>query len=91
MRGAIFCAAQAYSFINIAGLSLGVTPLLLLALYIQDEMSYDKHHDRANDLYILTTHFDNDFGFANDIATVGPPITQTFKQEIPDFESAAHQ
>ncbi len=82
--------SKAYSFINIAGLSLGVTCCLLLALYIQDEMSYDKHHDRANDLYILTTHFDNDFGFGfNDIATVGPPITQTFKQEIPDFESAA--
>lgn len=82
--------SKAYSFINIAGLSLGVTCCLLLALYIQDEMSYDKHHDRVNDLYILTTHFDNDFGFGvNDIATVGPPITQTFKQEIPDFESAS--
>jgi len=82
--------SKAYSFINIAGLSLGVTCCLLLALYIQDEMSYDKYHDRVNDLYILTTHFDNDFGFGvNDIATVGPPITQTFKQEIPDFESAS--
>jgi len=82
--------SKAYSFINIAGLSLGVTCCLLLALYIQDEMSYDKHHDRVNDLYILTTHFDNDFGFGfNDIATVGPPITQTFRQEIPDIESAA--
>jgi hypothetical protein len=47
--------SKAYSFINIAGLSLGVTCCLLLALYIQDEMSYDKHHDRVNDLYILTT------------------------------------
>jgi len=82
--------SKAYSLINISGLSMGVTCCLLLALYIQDEMAYDKHHKRLDDLYILTTHFENDFGFGvKQISTVGPPVTQTFKQEIPEFESAA--
>lgn len=82
--------SKAYSLINIAGLSLGVTCCLLLALYIQDEMSYDKYHDRVDDLYIITTHFDNDFGFGiSDIPTVAPPIAPTLRQEIPEFESAA--
>jgi len=40
---------KVYSFINISGLALGVTCCLLPSLYIRDEMSYDKHHKRAND------------------------------------------
>jgi putative ABC transport system permease protein len=41
---------KVYSAINVFGLSLGVASCLLLALYIQDELSYDRHHERLDDL-----------------------------------------
>jgi len=41
---------RVYSAINIFGLAMGVACCLLLSLYIQDEISYDKHHDRVDDL-----------------------------------------
>src|SRR5690606_40694096 len=38
-----------FSLINILGLSLGVACCLLLALYVQDEFSYDRHHERLDE------------------------------------------
>jgi len=76
---------KVYSLINMAGLSLGVTCCLLLALYIRDEMSYDQHHDRLQDLYIMASRFGaNDEGPA-----LSPPIAPAMAQEIPEFEAAA--
>src|SRR5688572_27132035 len=78
-----------YSFINIAGLSLGVTCCLLLALYVKDEISYDRHHERLNDLYRLGTQFDGTAIGFDKLASVSPPITMTLKDELPEIEAAA--
>ena len=79
---------KVYTAINIFGLSLGVTSCLLLALYIQDELSYDKHQERLDDLYLLTTHFQSVRGL-DGFAAVSPPITMTIREEIPEVEDAA--
>src|SRR3982751_628372 len=42
---------KTYSFINIAGLSIGITCSLLILLWVFDEMSYDKFHPKADRLY----------------------------------------
>lgn len=81
--------AKVYSIINMTGLALGVSCCLLLALYIQDEMSYDKHHARLDDLYILSSRFDNDASGNSDSPTLSPPIAVAFGREIPEFESTA--
>ena len=82
--------SKAYSLINISGLSLGVTCCLLLALYIQDEMGYDKHHERLDDLYRVYTHFDTDFGFGQpNIPSISPPILPAVRAEVPEIEAAA--
>jgi putative ABC transport system permease protein len=39
---------KAFSFINIAGLAFGLTCCLLLALYLQHELSYDRFHGKAD-------------------------------------------
>ena len=46
---------KSYSIINILGLSIGVACCLLLSLYIQDEWSYDKHHNNLSSLYRITS------------------------------------
>ncbi|HEY2722766.1 MAG TPA: ABC transporter permease, partial [Chitinophagaceae bacterium] len=40
-----------YSFINVAGLSLGLTCAMLIMLYIKDEVSYDRFHKNAKNIY----------------------------------------
>src|SRR5260221_4009955 len=40
-----------YSFINIAGLSLGLACAMLIILYLKDEVSYDRFHANVNSIY----------------------------------------
>jgi len=78
---------KAYSFINIFGLALGITCCLLLSLYIRDEMSYDKHHKHANDLYRIITNFQSG-SIVDRVGSASPPIAMTIKDEVPEVEAA---
>ncbi len=78
---------KVYSFINIFGLALGVTCCLLLSLYIWDEMSYDKHHKRAGDLYRIITNFQSE-SVVDRVGATSPPIAMTIKDEVPEVEAA---
>ena len=40
-----------YSVINIAGLAIGLAACLLITLYVQNELSYDKHWKKADLIY----------------------------------------
>lgn len=40
-----------YSFINITGLSLGLACVMLILLYVNDEVSYDRFHKNVNRIY----------------------------------------
>jgi putative ABC transport system permease protein len=77
---------KAYSLINILGLSVGVACCLLLALYIQDEMSYDRHHHNANDLYQVTSIM-GDPSENKVMPTSSAPIVWGIKDELPEIET----
>lgn len=78
---------KAYSFINILGLSLGITCCLLLALYIADDFRYDRHHARRDDIYRIVTQFDSERGLDR-LTTCSPPIAMALWDELPEVESA---
>ena len=40
-----------YSFINIAGLSMGLACAMLILLYVKDEVSFDRLHKNVNNIY----------------------------------------
>ena len=47
-----------YSFINIAGLSLGLACAMLIILYVKDEVSFDRFHKNVNHIYrIVSTDY----------------------------------
>ena len=46
-----------HSLINLAGLSVGIATCLLIFLYIADELSYDRHHDDAPQIFRLLQHY----------------------------------
>jgi putative ABC transport system permease protein len=81
--------SKIYSAINIFGLSLGIACCLLLALYIQDEMSYDKHHNRLNDIYRITTHFEGTNFIIEDLGYASPPLAKAIARDLPEVEEAA--
>jgi putative ABC transport system permease protein len=78
---------KGYSFINIAGLAIGITACVLLLLWVQDEWSYDRFHTNANELYRIlldpleasTTH-----------EAVSPPVlAERMKDNFPEVVNTA--
>src|SRR5688572_30954926 len=61
-----------YSGINIAGLAFGLAASILIALYVLDETSYDKHWKNADRIYRVNTSFWSTGGaFSLGAATTG--------------------
>ena len=69
---------KAYSFINIVGLATGMTCSILILLWVQNELSYDRFHANANQLYRITAQA-NDFKAA--VNPAGMPAG--LKEEMP--------
>ncbi|PCJ98751.1 MAG: hypothetical protein COA50_00470 [Flavobacteriaceae bacterium] len=46
-----FVKGSVYSFINVSGLTIGITCFILIALFVQYELSYDQQHENADDIY----------------------------------------
>src|SRR5476651_932603 len=44
------------SFINVFGLSVGIAATVLIALWVQNELSFDNYYPDANRIYRITTH-----------------------------------
>ena len=42
---------KTFSFINITGLAVGLACFLLIALYVMDELSFDRYYDKAGNIY----------------------------------------
>ena len=74
-----------YSSINILGLAIGLTCFLFILLFVQDELSFDKHIDRADRIYRI--NFDG-YAFEQELnfATVGAPVGPIVLEEFPEIE-----
>jgi len=46
---------KVYSFINIAGLTVGIAACLLIFVVVEYELSYDNFHDKASHIYRIVT------------------------------------
>ena len=53
------------SFINLFGLTIGLTCCLLILTYILNELSYDKYNKNADNIYRVTRTFYNGNGEAD--------------------------
>jgi putative ABC transport system permease protein len=75
-----------YSFINITGLALGVAACLLILLYVQHELSYDRHHSNADRTYRVNGEIK--FGGNHYRMAVAPaPMAHSLVDEYPEIES----
>jgi putative ABC transport system permease protein len=48
---------KGYSFINIVGLAVGMACCALIMLWVMDELSYDRYHKNADNIYRVTYRF----------------------------------
>src|SRR5437868_4788603 len=74
------------SIINIAGLAIGIASCLLILLYVQDELSYDRANREADRIYRIAKDFVNDDGTALPDATTPPALAPAMQKAIPEVE-----
>ncbi|MFC1724465.1 ABC transporter permease [candidate division KSB1 bacterium] len=76
-----------YTFINISGLALGMACCLLILLWVQNELNFDKFHKNAENIFEIRgkVKMGNLIGF-----TGAPlPMGETLKEEYPEVVEAA--
>jgi len=75
---------KAFTFINITGLAVGLAASLLILLWIQDELSYEKYNVKAKSIYRV----EEDQFYSGDRyhVTVTPhPSGPVWKEKIPEI------
>ena len=78
---------KGFSFINIAGLTLGLTACLLIGLFVWDEKQFDKSIPESEQVYRVYTERTTPEGVSS--LTVTPPMfATTLQQEFPGVEQA---
>lgn len=76
---------KTFSLINIAGLASGLACFILITLYIIDELSYDRFHEKADRIYRV--HSDIRFGGTDmSLAVTSDPMGATLKKDYPQVE-----
>ncbi len=76
-----------YSFINVAGLALGLGCCLLIMLWVMDELSFDRFHANAERIFRIEQ--DQFYSERTFHVTVTPyPMAQGSKEEIPEIQYA---
>jgi putative ABC transport system permease protein len=76
-----------FSAINILGMTIGLTACLLIILYVVDELSYDRFHRGAEQIYQVGLH-GKIGGQDLRVANTCPPLAAALVAEIPEVESA---
>ncbi len=78
-----------YSFINIIGLSVGIAACILILLWVIDELSYDKFHEKVNNLYRVTVTEEYSGGEPFYFASTPPNLGPTLKEEYSEIINTA--
>ena len=75
------------SFINLFGLTIGLTCCLLITTYILNELSYDKYNTNADNIYRVTRSFNNSEGVVSlNLSTVAPPFGYYLPTDFPEIK-----
>ncbi len=78
---------KAFSFINIAGLGIGIACCILILAYIFHELSYDKHHENADKIFRLRSELKIS-GDHLDIPKSSPPMADYLVENFPEVVDA---
>ncbi|NJO02780.1 MAG: FtsX-like permease family protein [Bacteroidia bacterium] len=78
-----------YSFINIGGLAIGLTCFILIFLYVQHELSYDRFYPDADRIYRVYQRQEGNVFLGSDYFAVTPAqLASTMMKEFLEVTSA---
>ncbi|MEP2346865.1 MAG: ABC transporter permease, partial [Algoriphagus sp.] len=74
--------------INLFGLAIGLTTVILIMLWVRDELSISRNHEKIDRIYAVMTNHDNSGGIVTIGITPGD-MAEAMKAELPQVELAA--
>jgi ABC-type antimicrobial peptide transport system permease subunit len=75
---------KGYSFINIVGLAVGMACTITILLWVQDELSFDRFHENADNLYKITVTLDQTTYSSSPWALIA-----ALKKDYPEIEKGS--
>ncbi|MEI9957077.1 MAG: ABC transporter permease [Ferruginibacter sp.] len=81
--------SKANSFINIAGLAIGMTCVILITLYVQDELRYDKFFKSADHIFQVNMTAMNNGVASGTGGNTAPKVGPTLVNSFPEIETFA--
>ncbi|RYY15699.1 MAG: ABC transporter permease, partial [Chitinophagaceae bacterium] len=80
---------RTYALINITGLTVGLCACLIIATVVIDDLSYDTHWKRADDIYRIVTVNPMGEGLSERMASSWAGLAPELKKIYPEVESYA--
>jgi len=77
-----------YSLINVTGLAVGMAVCLMIVLWVRHELSYDRHHEHAAQIYRIALDGQTPEGDLKAPATQGA-LAPALRNEVPEVVAAA--
>ena len=79
---------KGFTFINLAGMAVGMACCFLLLIYVNHEMHFDEHHPEVDRLYRVNYH--STFGGTERVmGSIPAPIAPLMRQDFPQIEQIA--
>ncbi len=78
------CKNKVYTFINISGLAIGLASCMLIILYTKDEISFDRFHANAPNIYHVVSKMTSPEGNVSKMGSTGNRPGPAFKENIPE-------
>ena len=79
---------KVFSFINIFGLTIGLTSFLLIVLYIFDELTFDRFHKNTSNIYRVVQSATTAEGTHTKTAGAAYQLSERAKADFPEVKDA---
>lgn len=73
---------KGYTFINLLGLTLGMTCFAVIMFWVTNEISYDQFHSKSDRIYRVEGHVETPSDQFSQAVT-SPPVSQALKSDFP--------
>ncbi len=79
---------KVFSTINILGLSVGISVSLMLFLFIQHELSFDKFHEKGGRIFRVVSKYTTNSGRTSNSGITFGSVVPEIRKDIPEVETA---
>ncbi len=86
----IFWKDRFYATLNVIGLATGIAVSLIILLYLQNDLTYDQHHQKHEQVYRIVSNFETqDGGISLNAATSARQLSPLLQEDFPELQAFA--